>query len=52
MKLPTLDLAAIPGLESAQGLYGSVSQIGGAYEDSIVAIMVYVYDNIPPDSII
>nr|WP_298926594.1 hypothetical protein [uncultured Erythrobacter sp.] len=52
MKLPTLDLAAIPGLETAQGLYGSVSQAGAAYEDSIVAIMVYVYDNMPPEALL
>lgn len=52
MKLPTLDLAAIPGLETAQGLYGSVSQIGAAYEDSIVAIMVYVYDNVQAHTVV
>ncbi|WP_185960170.1 hypothetical protein [Erythrobacter insulae] len=52
MKLPTLDIAAIPGLETAQGLYGSVSQIGAAYEESIVSIMVYVYDSVPPETVI
>ncbi|MCK0128828.1 hypothetical protein [Erythrobacter sp. F6033] len=50
MNLPTIDLATIPGLETAQGLYGSVSSAGAAYEDTIVAIMVYVYDNVPPET--
>ncbi|MBV7264679.1 hypothetical protein [Erythrobacter ani] len=44
MNLPKIDLATIPGLETAQGLYGSATQFGAAYEDSVVAIMVYVYD--------
>lgn len=45
MNLPKIDLASLPGLETAQGLYGSATQLGAMYEDSVVAVMVYVYDN-------
>ena len=45
MNAPKIDLSALPGLETAQGLYGSATQMGGAYEESIIAIMVYVYDS-------
>lgn len=44
MNVPKIDLASLPGLETAQGLYGSATQLGANYEDSIVAVMVYVYD--------
>lgn len=45
MNTQKIKLSALPGLESGQGLYGSAVQSGVAYEDGIVAIMVYVYDN-------
>jgi hypothetical protein len=52
MNLPSIDLTAIPGLETAQGLFGSAMQAGATYDDSIVAIMVYIYDTSPPAAFI
>lgn len=46
--MPKIDLTLIPGLETAQALYGSISEQIATYDDSIVAIMVYVYDTAPP----
>ncbi len=47
MDLPKIDLATIPGLETAQGLYGSALQLGAAYEESTISVMVYVYEAAP-----
>ena len=49
MNLPKIDLASLPGLENAAGLFGSAMQSGATYDDGIVAIMVYLYDTAPPD---
>jgi len=46
--MPKIDLAHIPGLETAQALFGAVRTQAATYDDSIVAIMVYVYDTTPP----
>lgn len=43
MKLPKIDLGSLPDLDAATGLFGSHSSIS---DDSIVAIMVYVYDHL------
>lgn len=48
MNLPKIDLNSLPGLDTAQALYGSVTQMGATYDDTIVAIMVYVYETAPP----
>ena len=48
MKLPTIDLSAIPGLDTATGIFGSVTQAAANFDDSIIAIMVVVYENTPP----
>lgn len=52
MNLPKIDLASLPGLESASGLFGSVVDAGPSYDDRIIIIMVYVYDTIPPESVV
>ena len=46
--MPKIDLANIPGLETAQALFGAVTERFATYDDSIVALMVYVYDTAPP----
>ncbi len=46
--MPKIDLANIPGLETAQGLYGSLQSQGGNSGDIIVDIMVYIYNTDPP----
>ena len=48
MNLPKIDLASLPGLESAAGLFGSIKQKAATYDDSVVDIMGYVYDTAPP----
>lgn len=48
MNLLQIELEAIPGLDTLTGLYGSAAQLAATYDDSVVAIMVYVYDTIPP----
>ena len=52
MNLPKIDLSSLPGLETAQGLFGSVMQAGPSYDDSTVAIMVYLHDIMPPEAVI
>ena len=53
MNFPKLDLGALPGLDSAQGLFGSIAGGAGAtYDDSIVVLMVYIHDTIPPESFV
>lgn len=49
MDAPKIDLNAVPGLETAQGLFGSLSQTTASYDDRIVDLMVYVYDVMPPE---
>ncbi len=44
MNLPTIDLASLPGIDSAMGIFGSASAQNPTYGDGVVAIMVYIYD--------
>ncbi len=44
MKLPTVDIASLPGLDQVTGLFGSVLASGPATDDTLIVIMVYVYD--------
>lgn len=44
MNFPKIDLGMIPGLDTATGIFGSVSQAAATYDNTVVAIMVYVYD--------
>lgn len=46
--MPKIDLASLPGLETAKGLFGSVAEQTPTYDDTIVAIMVFIYDTTPP----
>lgn len=52
MNAPKIDLASLPGLDTATGIFGSTSQAGATYNDTVVAIMVYVYDVMPPAAIV
>lgn len=48
MELPKIDLAALPGLDTVQGLFGSLSDVANAsVDDRIVVLMVYVYELLP-----
>ncbi|MEP5937385.1 MAG: hypothetical protein ABJ239_03570 [Erythrobacter sp.] len=44
MTTPTITLASLPDVEQATGVFGSVAHSPGAYQDRVVAIMVYIYD--------
>ncbi len=44
MKLPTIDIGSLPGLDQVTGLFGSVLASGPATDDTLIVIMVYVYD--------
>ena len=46
--MPKIDLNSLPGLETAQGLFGSLSQQAANYDDTIVEIMVFLYETTPP----
>ncbi|WP_209347222.1 hypothetical protein [Pontixanthobacter sp. CEM42] len=53
MNLPSLDITELPGLESAAGIFGSLSDLATAHtDDRIVVIMVYVYEMFPPESLL
>lgn len=43
MKFPEIELGSLPDLEAATGLFGSFPATGS--DDTVVAIMVYVYDH-------
>ena len=51
MNLPKIDVPALPGLETAQGLFGSIAQMSVSYDDRVVDVMVYVYDVLPPEAL-
>ncbi|MBE5073517.1 hypothetical protein IM511_04280 [Erythrobacteraceae bacterium E2-1 Yellow Sea] len=52
MNIPKIDLSALPGLDVANGIYGSISQVAGTYDDKVVAVMVYVYETVPPENLV
>ena len=51
MKLPTIDVTTLPGLDNSQGVFGSLSQTTAPYADGVVDVMVYVYNVLPPESV-
>ena len=44
MNLPKIDISSLPGIDQANGLFGSLVASGGSTDDTIIVIMVYVYD--------
>ncbi len=53
MNLPMIDLAALPNLDQVTGLFGSLSQYADGYtDDRIVIMMVYLYELMPPQSLL
>lgn len=52
MNIPRINLDQIPGLEGAQALFGAVLQAEGPIDDRIVEIMVYLYEAMPPDTLL
>ncbi len=53
MDLPKIDLATLPDLDTATGLFGSLStESGPTVDDRIVVIMTYLYEILPPESLV
>ena len=46
--MPKIDLSSIPGLDTAQALFGSLTSEEGGSPDPIVDIMVFLYETAPP----
>ena len=44
MNLPKIDISSLPGIDQVNGLFGSLVASGGTMDDTIIVIMVYVYD--------
>jgi hypothetical protein len=51
MSIAKIAIDQIPGLEGAQALFGAALQ-SRSIDDRIVDIMVYLYEIIPPESVI
>ncbi len=49
MSSPQINVDTLPGLETSQGLFGSLAQDSANYDDRVVDIMVYVYNVVPPE---
>ncbi|MEP2234421.1 MAG: hypothetical protein ABJM58_14515 [Alteripontixanthobacter sp.] len=50
IELPKIDAASLPDLDTATGVFGSLSDFASAFsDDRIVIVMVYVYDTMPPE---
>ena len=48
MNLPKIELDSLPGLDTVQGLFGSLSNLASAsVDDRIVVLMVYIYELVP-----
>nr|WP_192895897.1 hypothetical protein [Parerythrobacter lutipelagi] len=53
MKLPKIDLASLPDLPGASGMFGTLSDLATAgTDDRVVVIMVFVYETVPPESLV
>lgn len=52
MNIPAIDPANIPGLDTATGIFGSVSVDAASSGDKVVAIMVYIYETVPPSAVV
>lgn len=50
MNLPKIDVSAIPGLETLTGVFGSLTKPAQAlvFDDSVIIVMVFIYDMIHP----
>lgn len=52
MEFPRISLDQIPGLDGAQALFGAVLQADGPIDDRIVDIMVFLYEAMPPETLL
>lgn len=53
MKLPSIDVSALPDLGQLTGTFGSLSDLANAStDDRIVMLMVFIYEAMPPESLL
>jgi hypothetical protein len=54
MKLPSIDLSSLPDLDTVTGLFGSLLDTSGQVysDDSIVVMMVFLYEIVPPSGLL
>lgn len=48
MKLPKIDLASLPDLNTITGLFGSIRTPNPGHDDTIVVLAAIVYESAPP----
>ena len=48
MKLPKIDLSALPDLDTLTGMFGCLAGSNHAHDDSIVLLATFIYDAQPP----
>lgn len=46
MKLPKIDLSALPDLDTLTGFFGSIS--GPGHDDTVVILATFIYEIVPP----
>ena len=52
MNLPRIELSALPDLDIATGIFGSLGHGIAGTEDGVVVIMVFLYDILNPAQLI
>jgi hypothetical protein len=52
MNLPRIELSALPDLDVATGIFGSLGHGIAGTEDGVVVIMVFLYDILNPAQLI
>ncbi len=52
MNLPKLDLSALPDLDVATGIFGSIGHTVAIADDGVVVIMVFLYDILNPAQLV
>ncbi len=48
MKLPKIDLASLPDLETVTGLFGTLRSPNPGHDDTIVVVATVIYESTPP----
>ena len=49
MKIRTLELTDIPGLETARGIYGSATEFGASFQEPVISATAYVFQVVPAE---
>ncbi|MDZ4308349.1 hypothetical protein [Allopontixanthobacter sp.] len=53
MKLPSIDPSVLPDLGQLTGVFGSLSDLATvSTDDRIIAVMVFLFEAVPPENLI